>query len=274
MATPKRERQKANHAAKLAAQQAAAKRRRNQRVLGYVAGFVVIVAAIWGITMLGGDDDSTATTLAAGETTTTVDASTSSTAADYEGYLAQPTACGGEAPATPAVEMSFTEPEDQQLTGTLTATIDTSCGPVEVELDADAHPETVNSFVFLARQGYYDGTACHRIVEGFMVQCGDPGATGFGDPGYATADEFPEEGFVYRRGVVAMANSGPGSSGSQFFIVTGDASFLPPQFSILGTVVDSDETLDALDAVPTAPRDTEVSNPLESVYIESITIEG
>jgi peptidyl-prolyl cis-trans isomerase B (cyclophilin B) len=291
MATPKRERQKANHAAKVAAQQAAARKRRTQRILVGTGAAVVAVLAIVGLTMLGGgDDDSPATTIADGSTATTVaDESTATTAGDatsetttaaagdpaedYAGYRAQPTACGAETPDE-LVEMSFGEPVDQGLSGSLTAVIETSCGPVEIALDADTYPETVNSFVFLAREGYFDGTACHRIVEGFVVQCGDQGADGFGDPGYSIPDEFPDEGFVYERGVVAMANSGPGSTGSQFFIVTGDASFLPSTFSVLGTVVGSEETLAAFETVPLAPRDNEVSNPLESVYIESVTIEG
>ncbi len=282
MATPKRERQKANHAAKVAAQQAAARKRRTQRILVGVGAAVVAVLAIVGIIMLGGgDDEAPGTTVADGSTATTSGDATSETttaaagdpAEDYAGYRAQPTACGGEAPSE-LVEMSFDEPVDQGLVGSLTAIIETSCGPVEVALDADSYPETVNSFVFLAREGYFDGTACHRIVEGFMTQCGDPTATGLGGPGYSIPDEFPAEGFVYERGVVAMANAGPGSTGSQFFIVTGDASFLPPTFSVLGTVVGSEATLDALDTVSLAPRDTEVSNPLETVYIESVTIES
>jgi peptidyl-prolyl cis-trans isomerase B (cyclophilin B) len=282
MATPKRERQKENHAAKVAAQRAAARRKRTQRILVWSGAAVVAVLAIAGLTMLGGgDDDPTPSTVADDSTVTTTGDATSETtsaaagdpAEDYAGYRAQPTACGAEAPDE-MVEMSFDEPVDQGLSGSLTATIETSCGPVEVALDADAYPETVNSFVFLAREGYFDGTACHRIVEGFMTQCGDPTATGLGDAGYSIPDEFPADGFVYERGVVAMANAGPGSTGSQFFIVTGDASFLPPTFSVLGTVVGSEDTLAALDAVPLAPRDNEVSNPLETVYIESVTIAG
>jgi peptidyl-prolyl cis-trans isomerase B (cyclophilin B) len=274
MATPKRERQKANHAAKVAAQREAARRRRNQRILGAVGAVVVVLAAIWGVTQLVGGDETTDTTTAAGDTaTTTAPATPEATAVDYEGYRAQPTACGAEAPGE-RTEMTFDAAEDLGLSGTLTATIETSCGPLQVELDADTYPQTVNSFAFLAQEGYFDGTACHRIVPGFMAQCGDPTATGTGDPGYSVPDEFPSEGFTYERGVVAMANAGPGSTGSQIFIVTGDASFLPPQYSILGTVVGSEDTLEALDAVPVAPRGNEVSNPLETVYIESVTIAG
>lgn len=272
MATPKRERQKANHAAKVAAEQAAARARRNRRLaLGAIAT-VVVIAAIWGVFQLIGSEDDSASSPST--TSASVDTTAVESAADYDGYRQQPTACGGDAPPE-LTEMTFDAPEPQDLTAeTVSATIETTCGPLEVALDAATYPETVNSFVHLARQGYFDGTACHRIVQGFMVQCGDQTATGVGDPGYSIPDEYPEEGFVYGRGVVAMANSGEGSTGSQFFIVTGDASFLPANYSILGTVVGSEETLDALDAVPTTTRGNEDSNPTESVYIESITIQG
>ncbi|MDH5294303.1 MAG: peptidylprolyl isomerase, partial [Acidimicrobiia bacterium] len=191
----------------------------------------------------------------------------------YSGFRSQPTACGAE-PPPPATAMTFDAPSDQAASGTVSVTIETSCGPIEVALDADAYPETVNSFLFLASEGYFDGTACHRIVPGFMTQCGDPTAVGTGGPGYAVPDEYPEDGFAYERGVVAMANAGSGTTGSQFFIVTGDASHLPPTFSILGTVVGSEATLDALEAVPVDFDDAgrERSVPQESVYLETITI--
>ena len=155
----------------------------------------------------------------------------------------------------------------------MTATLNTSCGPIEMMLDADGFPETVNSFVFLAREGYFDGTVCHRFVDGFLLQCGDPTATGGGDAGYSLPDEFPEDGFVYGRGVVAMANAGAGTTGSQFFIVTGDASQLGPQFSILGEVLGSDDTLAALDGIPRGLQPNgEPSAPLETIYIDSVDI--
>ncbi len=170
--------------------------------------------------------------------------------------------------------MTFDAPEDMGISGTVTAVIHTSCGPITLELDAEASPATVNSFVFLAEQGFFNGTACLRFLYGFVLQCGDPTATGTGDAGYEIPDEFPDEGFQYERGVVAMANAGPGTTGSQFFIVTGDASALPAQFSILGRVVDSEETLAALDEVVRGvqPGTGEPSAPLETIYIESVEI--
>ena len=170
---------------------------------------------------------------------------------DYVGYLRQPTACGADQP-TPAVDMKFEAPGDAGVTDVAIVTLNTSCGPIEIAMDPSVAPETVNSFVFLAEAGYFDGTVSHRIIPGFMMQAGDPTATGFGGPGYTIPDELPSES-AYRRGIVAMANAGPDTAGSQFFILFGDAGWLPPSYSIFGEVVSGFETL-------------------ESLYIESVTI--
>jgi peptidylprolyl isomerase len=135
---------------------------------------------------------------------------------------------------------------------------------------------TAESFVFLARSGFYDGTVLHRIVAGFVAQGGDPQADGTGGPGYVVPDEFPPEGFVYEPGVVAMANRGLGTTGSQFFIVLGEqAAALRPQFNVLGRVADGEDTLEKIEMVPTAqqPGSAERSRPLETVYVEGIDIE-
>jgi peptidyl-prolyl cis-trans isomerase B (cyclophilin B) len=266
--TAKRERQRANRAAKLAALEADYRSRRNRRWAVQSAAGLGVVAVIGGLVWFGGREAPTETTTATPDTTTpTIEVGP----ADYAGFRAQPTACGGEQP--PEVSpVTFPEPADQALTGAVDVTIATSCGPIRMTLDPAASPQTVNSFVFLAREGYFDGTACHRLVEGFVLQCGDPTATGTGGPGYTLPDEFPEEGFVYEQGVVAMANSGPGTTGSQFFIVTGDASALGPEFSILGTVVGSAETLAAVAEIPLGLAGREVSAPLETIYVESVAI--
>ncbi len=276
MPTDKRERQRINRAAKLAAQQKRERREKTRRtVTRWSIIALIVVGALYIFSLRGGDDTATedpeSSTLA-----TDPAATTSVTVAgpdSYAAYRAQPTACGGEPP--PALtEMSFDGPEDEGLSGSLEAVVTTSCGDITIALDADAYPETVNSFVFLARQGFFDGTACHRFLDGFVLQCGDPTATGRGDAGYEIPDEFPDDSFVYGRGVVAMANAGPGTTGSQFFIVTGDAGALPPQFSILGEVVGSDQTLTALDDVPRGSQAAtgEPSAPLETIYIEQIEI--
>lgn len=192
---------------------------------------------------------------------------------EYLAFRAQPVACGGEAPES-ATEMTFAAPDDLGLGGTFAAIITTSCGAITIELDADNAPNTVNSFIFLAEQGYFNGTVSHRIVPGFVIQIGDPTATGRGGPGYRIPDELPEEGFVYTRGTVAMANAGANTGGSQFFLVLADAP-LPPAFSAFGVVTSGFDVMNEIAAVPTTARSAglEPSSPLETVYIESVEIQ-
>lgn len=194
---------------------------------------------------------------------------------DYAGFAAQATACGAEAPE-PAREMSFDTPEDQNLDAgnVVRATISTSCGDIGVELDPSIAPETVNSFVFLARSGYFNGSVSHRILPGFVLQAGDQSATGRGGPGYTIPDELPEPGFLYEAGSLAMANSGPDTTGSQFFITLADAP-LPTDYTYFGKVVDGFDTLDAIAQIPLGINAFgEQSVPLETLYIEQVTIDG
>jgi len=192
-----------------------------------------------------------------------------------ESFRAQPTIGGAEAPPPNEVKR-YDGPEDMGIASeaTVTATVHTSCGPIELALDPKAAPQTVNSFVFLAKEGFFNGTVSHRVVPGFMVQAGDPTATGTGGPGYSIPDEFPSPGFVYERGVLAMANAGPGTSGSQFFIMFADAG-LPPAYSVFGKVTSGVNALDQIAAVKLGPQDSgsEVSKPLETVYIDSVDID-
>ncbi len=119
---------------------------------------------------------------------------------------------------------------------TYTASVITSAGTITIDLDQSAAPTTVNSFVYLARNNYFDDTVCHRIIQEFVVQCGDPTATGTGGPGYSFPDELPAAG-QYEVGSIAMANSGPNTNGSQFFIITGaSGAALPPLYSLFGQV--------------------------------------
>jgi cyclophilin family peptidyl-prolyl cis-trans isomerase len=193
---------------------------------------------------------------------------------NYVGYLHQPTACDADQP-DPAVAMQFDGPGNANVSGEVMVTLNTSCGQIELVLDAATAPETVNSFVYLAEQGYFDGTVSHRILPGFMMQAGDPTATGRGGPGYTIPDELPATA-DYRRGVVAMANAGAGSAGSQFFILFGDAPWLPPSYTIFGEVSQGFEVLNAIEQIPLgqgpASADSQPSTPLNSLYIESITI--
>jgi peptidylprolyl isomerase len=148
-----------------------------------------------------------------------------------------------------------------------TATMVTSKGTMVIALDAQAAPRTVNSFVFLARYHYFDGIAFHRIIPGFVLQGGDPTGTGSGGPGYRFADELPKPG-RYQIGSLAMANAGPDTNGSQFFVISGpDGVRLPPQYSLFGAVVSGGDVVAAIDAVGTRS-----GKPKETVTIESVTI--
>ncbi len=143
----------------------------------------------------------------------------------------------------------------------------TTKGTLRIALDAAGAPKTVNNFVFLARYHYFDGIAFHRIIPGFVVQGGDPTGTGTGDPGYRFEDELPRPG-RYEVGSLAMANAGPNTNGSQFFIITGqDGVRLPPQYSLFGKVVSGLDVVAALDAAGSRS-----GKPTEQVSIESVTV--
>jgi cyclophilin family peptidyl-prolyl cis-trans isomerase len=144
----------------------------------------------------------------------------------------------------------------------------TSKGTMVIALDPIAAPRTVNNFVFLARYHYYDGIVFHRVIPGFVLQGGDPEGTGRGGPGYRFADELPKAG-RYEIGSLAMANAGPDTNGSQFFIISGpDGARLPPQYSLFGAVVSGGDVVTTIDAVGTRS-----GTPTEKVTIESVTIE-
>jgi len=150
------------------------------------------------------------------------------------------------------------------------ATLKTSEGEITIELNAAATPVTVNNFVFLAREGFYNGTIFHRTLDGFMIQGGDPEGTGSGGPGYRFDDE-PFEG-EYTQGTVAMANAGPNTNGSQFFIMHQDYP-LPPNYVIFGQVVSGMEVVDAIATAPTATNASgENSQPVNPTTVESVTI--
>ena len=147
-----------------------------------------------------------------------------------------------------------------------TAKIETTVGVIEIELLDDAAPKTVENFVTLAKKGFYDGVIFHRVVPGFVIQGGDPDGTGMGGPGYKFDDEPVTMG--YARGTVAMANSGPNTNGSQFFICLDDLDSLPPKYTIFGMVTSGLATVDAIAKGATGPGD----RPLEPVKMTTVTI--
>jgi len=146
-----------------------------------------------------------------------------------------------------------------------TATIVTTAGTMTAELYAGDAPRTVNNFVTLARDGFYDGVIFHRVIPGFMIQGGDPDGTGRGGPGYKFNDEPVKR--RYTRGTLAMANAGPNTNGSQFFIMHADYQ-LPPSYTIFGKLTSGE---DIVDAIASTPRDSN-DRPRSQVSMTSVTI--
>jgi peptidyl-prolyl cis-trans isomerase B (cyclophilin B) len=163
---------------------------------------------------------------------------------------------------------------DVSTTGTVPVTLQTSAGTIPLTLDRALAPCTVNSFVSLAQQGYFNDTTCHRLTTGDglqVLQCGDPTGTGSGGPGYSFADEvFPE--LTYGRGILAMANAGPNTNGSQFFMVYGNAQ-LPPNYTVFGSI--GADGLQVLDGVARAGLENPASGdgaPRNPVTIQAATL--
>src|SRR5437773_3951645 len=147
------------------------------------------------------------------------------------------------------------------------STLQTSHGAIAVELFDDDAPKTVENFLKLARDGFYDGVIFHRVIPDFMIQGGDPTGTGSGGPGYQFEDEF--NAHPVARGALAMANAGPGTNGSQFFIVTADACpWLDGKHTVFGRVTSGMDVVDAISRVDTDPRD----KPVDEVRIESVQV--
>lgn len=163
-------------------------------------------------------------------------------------------------------------PSEATVSGDVTVTLATSVGDLTATLDADATPCTVNSFVSLAEQGYFDSTSCHRLTTAgiFVLQCGDPTASGSGGPGYSFADELTQSE-TYGEGTLAMANAGPNTNGSQFFIVYGDSE-LPPAYAVFGSV--DAASLKIVQDVAKKGTDSGGSDgaPKQPVEIESATV--
>ncbi len=202
-----------------------------------------VVAAIL-ISRGGGDDDSTTAASAAG--------------------------CERVAAPKPK-QVSYGKPKQTLKKGEeVTAVVETSCGSFEIALDAQRAPKTVNSFVFLAEEGFYDGLGFHRVAPGFVIQGGDPLGTGTGGPGYSV-DEKPPANLAYTKGVVAMAKSPaepPGRSGSQFFVVLSADAGLPPEYALVGRV---DQGFDVVERI--GSLGTPAQKPKQTVLIEKLSIE-
>lgn len=175
-------------------------------------------------------------------------------------------------PTVPTALKQFSKAEtviDQSKT--YLATLKTSQGDIVIQLDTQATPITANNFVFLTQQGFYDQTIFHRVINGFMIQGGDPQSDGTGGPGY----KFPDEPITgeYDRGTVAMANSGPNTNGSQFFIMHQNSP-LPKNYVIFGHVIQGLEVVDAIASAPVVSGPNgEESQPVSPVTINSVSLE-
>ena len=203
----------------------------------------------------GGDDDGDGTTMT--ETTTTASGE-----------------CESVDEPAPREAESREAPSDQLDEGTTYSLVfETNCGSFTVALDQATAPNTAASLVALTRDGYFDDTTFHRVVPGFVIQGGDPTATGGGGPGYSTVDVPPSDA-AYTKGVVAMAkaaNEPPGAAGSQFYVVTADDAGLPPEYAVLGKVVKGQAVADAIGELGD-PASGELGTPLQPVVIESAAV--
>lgn len=169
---------------------------------------------------------------------------------------------------TQSVKKEYKQAEKVIKSGkSYTATLKTSVGDIVVELSQDT-PITTNNFVFLAQEKFYDGVIFHRVIPGFMIQGGDPTGTGMGGPGYKFADEFLGEQNFDKPYYLAMANAGPGTNGSQFFITLAPTTHLNNKHTIFGQVTSGTDTVNKIAAGKTGSND----RPLEPVMIKSVEI--
>ena len=278
----KRARKKQHRNEMRAAQQAALARRRNMRLLG---AMLVLAVLVGGAIFFSQEEDT--------EPSDSAPEAASSPEPEAEA------ACGAEPPPPADPKTDYTEPEDVMEKGVdYTATIHTSCGEIVIDLLEETTPKSVNNFIFLAQEGYYDGNIWHRVEQNSVIQAGDPnGQNGVppDGPGYTIEDELPEKSNQYVYGVVGMANAGPNTGGSQFFIVIqkNRPAGYQPFYSIFGEVtegstgaspddigcnVEGEGLIPTLEAIGCQPTNTgaadaaEAVKPIVPIYIESIEI--
>jgi cyclophilin family peptidyl-prolyl cis-trans isomerase len=266
MGTEKRNRKKENRRQRLDDLAKQQQRKRTRKLATRAAIFIAVVVGVALIISVSGDSDSTSTN------DTTVD---STATAPVEGRtITGDTPCpavdGSEARAS-----TFEKAPSNCLDAgkTYTAVVTTNKGEFTIVLDQKKAPLAANNFVTLARYKYFDNTQCHRAILDFVVQCGDPTATGSGGPGYSFADELPQAG-EYKLGSIAMANSGANTNGSQFFIITGDQGItLPPSYTLFGQVTSGlDTTVPALNAASNPDPAANGVPTLETITIVSVVI--
>ena len=211
-----------------------------------------------GVAACGGDDDDGAS----GKPKPAQSADQPQSASCKEVAQPKPKPNGGAKRPTRALDRSTT----------YDVVLKTSCGDITIRLDQKASPKTSASFAGLAKAGFFDDTVFHRIVPGFVIQGGDPTATGTGGPGYSTRD-VPPAGTTYKKGTVAMAKTRtepPGTAGSQFYIVTAPDAGLPPEYALLGKVVKGQDVVDAIGEL--GDPSGEAGTPVQPVVIERATV--
>ena len=255
-----------------------ANRAKRQRVINRVVAVVAVVVIAaggvtwWALSKSGGSSDG-------GDSTPTPQPTPTQTSdGPTPSPTTQPDPACTEAPAVRSDDKSFTAPGDAGIKPktTYSLVLATNCGDVTIETFADKAPQTVNSMLFLAQQGYFDLTKCHRLTTAgiFVLQCGDPKAVGSGGPGYQIPDEnLPVAGTNdYPKGTVAMANSGPNTNGSQFFIVYADTT-LPPGYTIWGKVTSG---LDVVEGIAQAGTENGMGDgaPLQTTVIETAKVKS
>lgn len=268
MPTAKRERKRAGRTARREAEWRAWRRRRRLRLAG---GLLVVAAMLGGVfAVLAGTGSGTAPATTTLPTTTAVALPAITTPPPGE-RIEGPTPCP-PADGTATRTTSFSEPPPDCLSPGVDylAEVVTTKGSFTIDLLEDEAPLTVNNFVVLSRYRFYDGVPFHRIVTGFVNQTGDATGDppGTGGPGYTIPDELPPPGTPYVPGDVAMANSGPDTNGSQWFVVVGENS-LDTAFSKFGRVVEGMDTVEAINA---AGSPTQAGEPTEEILIEQVRI--
>jgi cyclophilin family peptidyl-prolyl cis-trans isomerase len=285
MPSRSRERQLAKLAARRKAEQSSNQRRK--RITAGIVGAVIGLAAIGvGVALVAGGNDNPVASGTPSVPSTSPSASsgglpTKTGTVTPQGQPAQQVACDGKEPADanapkPQFDTAPTAKQVLKKDTVYTAVMETSCGTIKIRLDPETAPETVASFVFLADQGYFDGQFFHRVVDSIdVIQGGDPLGTGAGGPGYSIPDELTGKEH-YVAGTIAMANAGPGTGGSQFFIITGpDGTNLDgnPNYTIFGSVVEGLDVAKTINALMPKGQKGYDGAPTKAVYIDKVTID-